>query len=292
MSTDRKRELVTEIHEHEQFPIALLCRLLGLPRSSYYYRSVAKDDTELRTAIDKVVMQFPTYGTRRVTQQLRREPFRWTFNRKRIQRLMRLMDLLRSVKRRTCRTTDSRHGFARYPNLVKGLAVTYPDQVWASDITYIRLASEFIYLAVIMDVFTRAIRGWNLSRSVDQFLTLVALERALMAHVPAVHHSDQGVQYAATAYVDLLKHHGVQISMASQGAPEENPYAERLIRTIKEEEVDLAEYQDFADAQMQIGHFIDAVYQKKRIHSALGYLTPAEFEQAYQAPRIEQMSPP
>jgi putative transposase len=159
------------------------------------------------------------------------------------------------------------------------------------DITYIRLASEFVFLAVIMDVFTRTIRGWHLGRSVDQFLTLTALEHALAEHVPSIHHSDQGVQYAATAYVDVLTQHGAQISMASVGAPEENPYAERLIRTIKEEEVDLAEYQDFADARRQIGRFIDEVYQHKRIHSALGYLTPAEFEQEYWAPRIEQMSP-
>lgn len=278
------------VHEQEGYPIAGLCRLLELPRSSTYYRPVAKDESELQAAIERVAGEFPTYGSRRVTEQLRRVPYRWCVGRNRIRRLMRLMGLQRPVKRRTYRTTNSRHGFARYPNLVQDLHITYPDQVWVSDITYIRLASEFIFLAVIMDVFTRAIRGWNLGRSLDQFLTLTALERGLTDHVPDIHHSDQGVQYAATAYVDLLQQHRVQISMASQGAPEENPYAERLIRTIKEEEVDLAEYQDFADARMQIGHFIDDLYQKKRIHSALGYLTPAEFESAYWVSRLEQMS--
>jgi len=241
-------------------------------------------------AIEAVAGNYPTYGSRRVTQQLRRPPYQLTVNRKYVQRLMRQMGLRRPPKRRKGRTTDSRHSLVRYPNLVDGLEAVYPDQVWVSDITYIRLANEFIFLAIIMDVFTRSIRGWNLSRSLDQYLTLTALERALVDHVPTIHHSDQGVQYAATAYTDLLKQHHVQISMASQGAPEQNPYAERLIRTIKEEEVDLSEYHSFADALAQIGYFIDDVYQKKRIHSALGYLTPVEFESAYWMMQLEQMS--
>jgi transposase InsO family protein len=278
------------LHEQEGYPVTGLCRILGLPRSSYYFQPIAKDESKLRAAIEAVAGKFPTYGSRRVTKQLGRSPYHLIVNRKRIQRLMRQMGLQRPVKRRKYRTTDSRHGFRPYPNLVDDLEVVYPDQVWVSDITYIRLASEFIFLAVIMDVFTRSIRGWNLSRSLGQYLTLTTLERALADRVPVIHHSDQGVQYAATAYIDLLKQYHVQISMASQGAPEENPYAERLIRTIKEEEVELAEYQDFADALMQIGHFIDDVYQKKRIHSALGYLTPAEFESAYWMSTLEQMS--
>jgi len=278
------------VHEQDGYPIAGLCRMLDLSRSSYYYRPVVKGESKLRRAIETIAGKFPTYGSRRITQQLRRLPYQLIVNRKHIQRLMRLMGLQRPVKRRKYRTTDSRHSFARYPNLVDDLEVTYPDQVWVSDITYIRLNQDFVFLAVIMDVFTRSIRGWNLSRSLDQYLTLTALERALTDHVPVIHHSDQGIQYAATAYIGLLKQHHVRISMASQGAPEENPYAERLIRTIKEEEVDLAEYLDFADTLMQIGHFIDDVYQKKRIHSALGYLTPAEFESAYWMTQPEQMS--
>jgi putative transposase len=146
-----------------------------------------------------------------------------------------------------------------------------------ADITYIRLMNEFVYLAVILDIFTRNIRGWCLSRQLDQDLTLEALQMALLAGVaPYIHHSDQGVQYAALAYVELLKLYQVQISMATVGKAEENGYAERFMRTIKEEEVNLSEYRDFADAQQQIGYFIEAVYNQKRIHSALDYLTPVE----------------
>jgi len=264
--------------------------LLGLARSSYYRHRVEPDEQELRRAIEIVCRQFVTYGSRRVTQELRRAPYRRTVNRKRIQRLMRQMGLKRSQKPHGCRTTDSRHGFPRYPNRVAGLEVCRPDEVWVSDITYIRLGKGFVYLAVIMDVFTRAIRGWNLSHSLDRSLTVKALERALRDGVPTIHHSDQGVQYASTDYTDLLEQHQVQISMSRKGSPGENPYAERLIRTIKEEEVDLSEYRDFGEAQAQIGRFIEEVYQKKRIHSSLGYLTPREYEDVYWRTQLEQMS--
>lgn len=178
------------------------------------------------------------------------------------------------VKRRKTRTINSQHDFPRYPNRVGGLEITRPDQVWVVDITYVRLAHDFVYLAVIMDVFTRAVRGWHLSRSLDRALTLTALRRALTGHVPKIHHSDQGWQYACGDYVDLLTQYQVQISMAAVGKPEENGYAERLMRTIKEEEVDLSEYAHFHDAYQSIGRFLDDVYTRKRIHSALGYLTP------------------
>jgi transposase InsO family protein len=158
-----------------------------------------------------------------------------------------------------------------------------PEQVWVADITYIRLRDEFVYLAVLMDVCTRTIRGWHLSRSLEQALTLTALQRALQQHRPEMHHSDQGVQYAATDYVALLQQRQVQISMAAVGKAWENGYAERLMRTLKEEEVDLSEYHDYADAYQQLGHFLDEVYQPKRIHSALGDLTPAEFESQWRA---------
>src|SRR5262249_18260301 len=153
------------------------------------------------------------------------------------------------------RTTDSDHPFPRFPNLVEGLEVTHPDHVWVADITYIRLRKEFIYLSVIMDVFTRCIRGWHPSRSLEQELPVTALERASGRGAPEIHHSDQGVQYAATAYVELLSGRGVAISMANVGVPEENGYAERLMRTIKEEEVDLTEYEDLPDARRQLGRF-------------------------------------
>jgi putative transposase len=155
-------------------------------------------------------------------------------------------------------------------------------QIWVADITYIRLRDEFVYLAVIMDVFTRRVRGWELGRNLDQGLTLAALRRAMRkSRRPEIHHSDQGVQYAATAYTDLLAGRGVAISMAAVGKPEENGFAERLMRTIREEEVDLSEYHDFADAYSQLGRFLDDVYNRKRIHSSLGYLTPAEFERQW-----------
>ena len=203
---------------------------------------------------------------------------------KRVRRLMGAMGLTGHAPPRRCRTTNSDHPYPRYPNLVADLPITQPDMVWVGDITYVRLQRDFVYLAVLMDVYTRAIRGWELSRQLDQALTRTALERALATgHVPAIHHSDQGVQYAATAYVARLGQLGTQIRMAEQGEPRQNGYAERLMRTIKEEEVALTEYRDFADAYAQIGRFLEEVYQHKRIHSALGYLTPAEFEAAYHA---------
>ena len=159
------------------------------------------------------------------------------------------------------------------------------------DITYIRLFQEFIFLAVVMDVFTRSIRGWNLSRFLDGSLTLEALVKALEDRVPEIHHSDQGIQYAAQDYVKALQARQVQISMAALGQPRENGYAERLMRTIKEEEVDLSDYQDFADAYHQMGRFIQDVYNTKRIHSSLGYLTPVEFEAAWRVQKPDQTSP-
>src|SRR6516225_11939571 len=170
---------------------------------------------------------------------LRREG--WSVNGKRVRRLMAEMGLRGKAPIRLRRTTDSRHDFPRYPNLVEGLEITRPDHVWVADITYVKLREEFVYLAVLMDVFTRRVRGWELGRSLDQGLTLTALGRALRGRRrPAIHHSDQGVQYAATAYTDLLTKHGVAISMAAVGKPEENGFTERLMRTIKEEEVNLS----------------------------------------------------
>ena len=264
------------------YSVIQACQWLALPRSSFYYSPVERKDQDIVAAIKKVVNEHAVYGTRRVTHQLHRKPYQMVVNRKQVQRIMRQEGWLRPVKRRKCRTTDSQHPYPRYPNLVKDLDITYPDQVWVADITYIRLRNEFVYLAVILDVFTRNVRGWCLSRQLDQELTLTALKMALLTGTaPNIHHSDQGVQYAAIAYIELLKSHQTQISMAAVGKAEENGYAERFMRTIKEEEVDLSEYRDFSDAQEQIGFFIEAVYNDKRIHSALNYLTPVEFELAW-----------
>jgi putative transposase len=181
------------------------------------------------------------------------------------------------------RPTNSQHPFQGYPNLVQDLKVVHPEQIWVTDITYIRLRSGFVYLAVIMDGFTRCVRGWQLGRTLGQELTLVALERALREHRPEIHHSDQGVQYAATAYIQKLEQVGVRISMAEVGKAWQHGYAERLMRTIKEEEVDLSEYQGYWDAYGQISRFLEDVYMRKRIHSSLGYLTPVEFESQWLA---------
>jgi putative transposase len=264
----------------EQFPIQRLCEVLSLPRSSAYYEPRPGEDRPLLDALVEVAGQWPTYGYRRLTKQLQREGHIVNF--KRVRRLMHELGIMGKAPERRPRTTDSGHTYPRYPNLVEDRKVTRPDEVWVADITYIRLRKEFVYLAVLMDMHTRCIRGWNLGRGLDQELTLTALRRAYEQGVPEIHHSDQGVQYAATAYVEMLTSREVKISMASVGVPEENGYAERLMRTIKEEEVDLSEYEDFGDAQRGLGRFLDDVYNRKRIHSSLGYLTPAEFEGQWQ----------
>ncbi len=265
------------------YPVALVCRVLSLARSSYYYPGSSSEDDCLRAELKRVAAEWPAYGYRRLTRQLKREGVE--VGETRIRRLMAEMDLFQPRKKAKKRTTNSDHPWPRYPNLVQELEITHPDQVWVGDITYVRLASEFVYLAILMDVFTRSIRGWHLSRQLDQHLTLTALERALQQGSPTIHHSDQGVQYAATVYVSRLELAGAQISMAEVGEAWQNGYAERLIRTIKEEEVDLSDYLDYYDAYHQIGHFLEDVYMRKRIHSSLGYLTPLEFEANWWAER-------
>lgn len=273
--------MITHLHGATGYPVQLLCGLFDFPRSSYYYRAHPRDDSRAREAILAAQGRWPTYGYRRITAEVRRGGPR--LNGKRVRRIRRALKLQRKIKAKKRRTTNSQHGFPRYPNLVQGLAVTRPDQVWVADLTWIHLRHEDVYLAVIMDVHTRCIRGWYLSRSLDHTLTCTALFRALRAHRPEIHHSDQGVQYAANEYTDLLHQHGVQISMAEVGEAWQNGYAERLVRTIKEEEVDLSEYEDYYDAMQQLGRFLDEVYMHKRIHSSLGYLTPAEFESQWRA---------
>lgn len=262
------------------YPVQLICEVLALPRSSYYYAAVEREEADLKASIERVATQFPTYGSRRVAAQLKRTaPDSPPVGRRRVRRLMRELGLLVRRKKAGKATTNSQHPFPRYPNLVQDLVVSRPDQVWACDITYVKLHSgEFVYLAIVLDVFTRAIRGWALARGLGVELTLCALHRALEHGRPEIHHSDQGLQYAATDYVQVLQAHQVQLSMAEVGHAEQNGYAERVIRTIKEEQVYLTEYRDYDDALYQIGHFIDDVYLTKRIHSALGYLTPVEYE--------------
>ncbi len=212
-------------------PISLLCAVLGLARSSFYYQAGSPDETVLEQAIETVAARFPTYGTRRITHQIRREePRLLPLNRKRVQRVMREKKLLVKRKKRVPKTTNSQHAFPRYPNLVADLEITQPHQVWVSDITYIKLGGgTFVFLALILDVFTRAIRGWALSHGLGGELTRAALQQALSHGCPTIHHSDQGVQYAATDYVALLATKNIQISMAEVGQSQQNGYAERVI---------------------------------------------------------------
>jgi putative transposase len=250
-----------------EFPIRPICRVLAVASSRFYYQPRVREEAGRKAALVRLAEEWPTFGRPRVTAMLTREGFR--VNHKRVGRLMRELELCARPPARKRRTTDSRQAFERWPNVVGGVDIVRPDQVWVSDITYIHLRTEFVYLAVVMDVFTRAIRGWHLSRNLDGNLTLTALQRALQGHTPEIHHADQGVQYANHGYVGLLRSLGCRISMATVGEPTENCYAERLVRTIKEEPIALTEYEGYADAHRQLGRFLDDIYQHKRIHSAL-----------------------
>lgn len=256
-----------------------ICELVNIPRTTIRYQPTIVDESTLHDAMLQIRKEWPRFGIRRMDRQLRR--LDWIVNHKRVGRMMGELGLLVAPAKRRVRTTNSNHAYPRYENLVKTLNIQAPNEVWVADITYVRLQKEFVYLAVIMDVFTRVIRGWQLSRFIDEQLTLDALNRALRTHKPTIHHSDQGVQYASTAYVNRLKSFNVRISMAAVGEPRENGYAERLMRTLKEEEVSLKEYRDYADATRNLGRFIDRVYNVKRIHSSLDYLTPKEFEEQW-----------
>lgn len=270
----------------QEYPVTLLCQVFEINRSSFYYRAAEKSEDEIKHTIATLAAEHPTYGYRRITAMLQRQG--QGVNNKRVLRLMRELNLVGKRPKRRCRTTNSNHPFKRHPNRVEGLSIERPNQVWVGDITYIKLGCEFVYLAVLMDVFTRSIRGWQLGRSLETDLTLVALKRAFASGKPEIHHTDQGVQYAAKAYTELLEQQDIAISMAAVGEAWQNGYAERLMRTIKEEEVDLSDYRNFAEAYEQIGRFLEEVYTKKRIHSSLGYLTPTEFEYQWNAQQKQQ----
>ena len=260
-----------------------LCRMFSVSRSWYYERPSLQEkaarDIELRDAIERIVLEFPGYGYRRVTKELHRRG--WAVNHKRVLRVMRQESLLCRMKRRFRSTTDSSHSLKRYPNLIEELELDGPDLVWLSDITYVRLPQSFCYLASIIDDFSRYCVGWALSKWIDTKLTLSALQMALESRSPAaglIHHSDQGVQYASAECVERLEQAGARISMAAVGNPYENAKAESFFRTLKMEEVYLKDYRDFEEAQENIGEFIEEIYNRKRLHSSLGYLPPVEFE--------------
>ena len=240
-----------------------ICDVLGFNKSTFYYQpKSAPCEDVLRTEILRLAAAYPTYGYRRITKLLLAEGHSVGY--KRVARLIKEMNLLVSVKR-ACRTPRSLQGDKPWRNLLENLEVCHPDQVWVGDITYVRLKGRFIYVALLMDVFTRMIRGWNLSQHLNQSLTLHPLEQALHDRVPKIHHSDQGVQYLSNAYLSVLEAHAIEISIARRGCPWENGYAERLIRTLKEEEVHLNDYQDITEARQSIGHFITHVYNQKRL---------------------------
>jgi putative transposase len=236
-------------------------------------------DMDLRDAIQRVALEWPCYGRRRITRELHRRG--WAVNWKRVYRLMREDNLLCVRKRKFVVTTDSNHGNRIWPNLTAGMVLTDIDQLWRADITYIRLREEFVFLAVVLDAYSRRVIGWALDRTLEDELTLSALEMALSRRVAGpdlVHHSDRGSQYASRDYTGLLRDNGIRISMSRKGNPWDNAACESFMKTLKYEEVHRNEYRDLAEARSEIGTFLDKVYNQKRLHSAIGYLPPAEFE--------------
>jgi putative transposase len=267
--------------------IQRMVKLGGVSRAGFYRfgrDTAAKPprgaDMDLCDAIQRIALEWPSYGRPRITAQLRRQG--WTVNPKRVYRLMREDNLLCVRKRRfVVTTTDSDHGRRVYPNLAAQMQLTGINQLWVADITYIRLETEFVYLAVIIDAFSRRLIGWALDRTIEDDLTLAALRMALQRRRPLpgwVHHSDRGSQYASGAYTDLLKAHGCEISMSRTSSPWENAGCESWMKTLKYEEVYRQEYRDLAEARASIERFIEKVYNQRRLHSALGYMPPVEFE--------------
>jgi transposase InsO family protein len=266
-------------------PLQRMCKLAKVSRAGYYrWREAtvpADDDMDLRDDIQKIALEFPYYGWRRVTAELRR--CGWVVNHKRVRRIMREDNLLCLRRRKFAVTTDSTHGRPVYPNLAAQLELNGIDQLWVADITYIRLETEFIYLAVVIDAYSRRVVGWSLERTIEDELTLAALGIALEQRQPAqglVHHSDRGSQYASKDYTDRLKASGIEISMSRKGSPWENGACESWMKTLKCEEVYRQEYRDLAEAKASLRQFIDKVYNQKRLHSALGYRPPVEFEES------------
>src|SRR6202521_2367836 len=272
-----------EVKANRGLTIERMVELSRVSRSGFYrFDDIARgpdSDMELRDAIQKIAVEWPSYGRPRMTKELRRRG--WKVNPKRVYRLLREDNLLCVRKRKFVVTTDSNHTRKVYPNLAPGMILTATDQLWRADITYIRLRDEFVFLAVILDAYSRRIIGWALDRTMEDSLTLTALRMALArrtVEAGLVHHSDRGSQYASNDYTDLLKTNGIDISMSRKGNPWDNAACESFMKTLKYEEVLRNEYRDLADARTSIREFLEKVYNQKRLHSALGYLPPSEFE--------------
>jgi putative transposase len=275
--------------------IERMVKLGRVSRSGFYRCADAEPgpdrDMELRDAIQRIAVEWPSYGRPRMTKELRRRG--WVVNAKRVRRLMREDNLLCVRKRKFVVTTDSNHGRKVYPNLARDMVLTSTDQLWVADITYIRLRDEFVFLAVILDACSRRVIGWALDRTLEDELTLDALRMALARRVVEpglVHHSDRGSQYASADYTDLLKDHGITISMSRKGNPWDNAACESFMKTLKYEEVHRNEYRDLAEARTSIRGFLEKIYNQKRLHSALGYLPPAEFERNHKEAAARQLS--
>jgi transposase InsO family protein len=258
--------------------------MTGLNRAGFYRWRVPRRalpvEMEIRDEMQRIAVESPAYGYRRITAELQHRGF--DINHKRVLRMMREDNLLCVRRRRFVVTTDSRHHLPVYPNLAGEMTPTAINQLWVADITYIRLRTEFVYLAVVLDAFSRRVIGWALGRTLEAELAVTALRLALVERQPApglVHHSDRGVQYASGDYTNLLKDHKIRISMSRKGNPFDNAACESFVKTLKQEEVYRNEYRDFHEAHASIGEFLQRVYNQKRLHSALGYLSPAEFEQ-------------
>jgi len=275
-------------------PLERLCRLAQVSRAGFYRwqetpTPAVDPDLDLRDEIQRIALESDSYGWPRITAELKRRG--WEVNHKRVYRIMREDNLLCLRRRKfVVMTTNSNHDLPVYPNLARGMVLTGLDQLWVADITYIRLETEFVYLAVILDAYSRRVIGWALDRTLEDHLTLAALRLALERRLPApglVHHSDRGVQYASKDYTDLLKTQRITISMSRKGNPFDNAACESFMKTLKYEEVHRQEYRDLAEARASIEHFLERVYNQKRLHSALGYRPPVEFEQNLRIPPPE-----